>query len=214
MAQLQVEPKKNSNWWIWLLVALAAIALLFFLFKGGNEDKNEGVLTDTSDADSSVAVAPGGPGLDPTTNDWTTVDRNAPNASYDEVTDKDVKVRGTDNYAVYSINEDILFDPDKSTIKNAAAEKLKQIALSAEKRFAGGNFRIYGFTDSTGSAEHNKQLAQQRAESVQNWLIANGNVSKDRISVEPVGEGKASASNATAEGRAQNRRVEVVVKKK
>jgi len=213
MAQLQVEPKKNNNWWVWLILALLALILLFALLRGCNNNKNN----ESKEMDTTAKLAPApatAEGVNPNTDDWSTVDRNVPNAAYDEITDKDIEVRGNDNYAVYSLEETILFDPDKSEIKKAGADKLKQIAASAEKRFSGGKVRIYGYTDSTGSAEHNKELAKQRAESVQTWLVSNGNISEDRISVEPVGENKAASTNATAEGRAQNRRVEVVIRKK
>ncbi|MDB5012168.1 MAG: rane protein, partial [Daejeonella sp.] len=73
--------------------------------------------------------------------------------------------------------------------------------------------RIYGYTDSTGTAAHNKQLAEDRANAVSSWLVANGNISQNRISINPVGEAQAAATNATAEGRKQNRRVEIVVRK-
>ena len=52
-----------------------------------------------------------------------------------------------------------------------------------------------------------------RAEAVRNWLTQNGNISQDRISVHPVGEADPVASNQTAEGRQQNRRVEIVARR-
>jgi outer membrane protein OmpA-like peptidoglycan-associated protein len=112
------------------------------------------------------------------------------------------------------MDETILFDSDQNSIKSGAADKLKQIAASAEKRYSGGQIRIFGYTDSDGSAGLNKELAQQRAEAVQNWLVNNGNISQDRISLSPIGEGNPVASNATEEGKAKNLRVEIAVKKK
>jgi outer membrane protein OmpA-like peptidoglycan-associated protein len=201
MAQLNVEPKKNSNWWIWLIVALIALVLIFFLMRRGNDNKS------AMNADTTSST------IDPLTDDWSSIDRNAPAAAYAEITDKDINVRGNDQYAIYSVDETILFGTDQTTVRPEAAEKLKQIAGSAEQRFAGGQLRIYGYTDSTGTASHNKELAEQRAQSVQNWLVQNGDVAQDRISINLVGEGQPVASNATAEGRAQNRRVEIVVRK-
>jgi len=70
---------------------------------------------------------------------------------------------------------------------------------------------IEGHTDSDGSTEHNQVLSQQRAESVKSYLVAAG-ISSSRLSVEGFGESEPVASNATATGKAQNRRVELVKK--
>ncbi|AJY47458.1 OmpA family protein [Martelella endophytica] len=69
---------------------------------------------------------------------------------------------------------------------------------------------VNGYTDSTGSAEYNQTLSQQRANSVANYLIQSG-VSGSRISAVGFGPSNPVASNATPEGRAQNRRVEVQI---
>jgi outer membrane protein OmpA-like peptidoglycan-associated protein len=70
---------------------------------------------------------------------------------------------------------------------------------------------IEGHTDSSGTTEHNQVLSQQRAESVKLYLVSAG-VSPSRLSVEGYGESKPVASNTTATGMAQNRRVELVKK--
>jgi OOP family OmpA-OmpF porin len=67
---------------------------------------------------------------------------------------------------------------------------------------------IAGHTDSSGSAELNRNLSQQRAESVRDYLIGKG-ISGDRLVARGYGEDQPIASNATREGRAQNRRVEL-----
>jgi outer membrane protein OmpA-like peptidoglycan-associated protein len=68
---------------------------------------------------------------------------------------------------------------------------------------------VQGFTDSTGSDELNMKLSQQRAEAVRNVMMEIG-VSADRIQAQGLGEGRPVASNKTASGRQQNRRVEVL----
>ncbi|MDF3076678.1 MAG: rane protein [Sphingobacteriaceae bacterium] len=211
MAQLDVEPKKSNSWWLWLLIALIALALLFFLARGCNDDKV--ALTDTDSSSTMASNADDNNGVHPMSDDWSTVDHNAGNANYDEITDRDIEVRGNDEYAVYSVDETILFDEGKSTLRPGAEDKLKQIAGSAEKRFSNGKIRIYGYTDAVGSAASNKELAEQRAEAVSNWLKSNANVAEDRLSINPVGESQPVASNATEEGRQKNRRVEIAVKK-
>jgi outer membrane protein OmpA-like peptidoglycan-associated protein len=69
---------------------------------------------------------------------------------------------------------------------------------------------IEGHTDSDGSAEYNLQLSRLRADSVRSVLVAGG-VSPDRVEARGYGETKPVATNATAAGKAQNRRVELVL---
>ena len=67
---------------------------------------------------------------------------------------------------------------------------------------------VTGHTDSTGSATHNQQLSERRAGTVAEYLVAQGN-NPQRFQVLGMGQNEPIASNATAEGRAQNRRVEI-----
>ncbi len=67
---------------------------------------------------------------------------------------------------------------------------------------------IEGHTDSVGSARYNAGLSQRRADSVKNYLVENFSISPDRLATKGYGEEKPVASNDTAEGRAQNRRIE------
>ena len=213
MADLDVQPKKKSNGWLWLLIALILLALLFFLSRSCNKDKGDAVAapTDTSKVVTGVTT-PAGASADNTGN-WNDIDMNAPAAKYDEITDPNINVRGNDNYGIYDIGENILFDEGKSTIRADAEKNLKELAASIQKRFSGGDVRIYGYTDATGSAGSNKELAQQRAEAVRTWLSANGGVTNDHLSINAVGEAKPVATNATEAGRQQNRRVEIVARK-
>ncbi|WP_461488171.1 OmpA family protein [Pontibacter sp. HJ8] len=145
--------------------------------------------------------------------DWNNINRDVPAATYGEITDKDVTVRGNDEYAIYSLDETVLFDTDSDAIRSGAEQKLQQVANSLGQRFTNGRIRIYGYTDAKGSANYNQQLAEKRAEAVRNWLVKNGKFSDDMISIHPVGEADQVASNATAKGRQQNRRVEIVARR-
>jgi OOP family OmpA-OmpF porin len=71
---------------------------------------------------------------------------------------------------------------------------------------------IEGHTDSTGSNELNELLSQQRAESVRQYLLANKTLSDGRITAVGYGSSKPLASNETEEGRAVNRRIDVIIK--
>ena len=90
-------------------------------------------------------------------------------------------------------------------------KKLKQVAASLDKRYKDAQVRIFGYADASGTAEHNKELSEKRAEAVQNWLAQNGNISKDNVSIHPIGEAQPAETNATEKGKAQNRRVDVVI---
>ena len=82
----------------------------------------------------------------------------------------DLEVRKNEDYSVYSLEENILFDTDKAEIKKGAEASLKEISTSIAERSKNGAVRVYGYTDARGSAGYNKQLAEQRAEAVKNWL--------------------------------------------
>ncbi|WP_181307091.1 OmpA family protein [Rufibacter sp. XAAS-G3-1] len=217
MADLDVQPKSSRPWWLWLLLALVALALLFFLLRGC--DREEASTDSTSAATTAGAGATGDAagstdtGASTDDGAWNTLNLDAPVAAFDEITDQDIEVRGNDDYAVYSLDETILFGSDQSSIQPQGIQKLQQIAASMGKRFNGGQVRIYGYTDAQGSATYNKELAEQRAEAVQSWLVQNGNITQDNVSLHPVGESRPVASNATEEGRQQNRRVEIVARR-
>lgn len=209
MADLNVQPKKKSSWLPWLLLALGIIALIFFLSKGCNNHKNDAVTTDTT---ASVSSTTTDSATTSGTHGWEMVDFNAPAVAYDEITLKDIDVRGNSNYGIYGLGQNILFDEGKSTLRPQAEQNLKQIAASIDKRYKGGAVRVYGFTDSVGTPGYNKELADQRATTVRNWLVTNAGISQDKIYVNAVGESDPVATNATAQGRQQNRRVEIVAK--
>lgn len=214
MAELNVQPKQKKSWLPWLLLILGLIALTFFLMRGRNNDEGNAAGTDSTSASTNTNKSTGttGDATGATGQAWGDVDLNAPAAAFDEITDKNINIRGNDNYGIYGLGENILFDQGKNTIRTDAEKNLKQITASIAKRYNNGLVRVYGYTDAVGSAGYNKELAEQRAEAVRIWLVKNGNISEDRISLQPVGEANPVASNSTKEGRQQNRRVEIVAK--
>lgn len=106
-----------------------------------------------------------------------------------------------------SLSADVLFDFDKSVIKPDFTDELDQAAdlLAANDDVT---VRIDGHTDSVGTDEYNMGLSERRAESVAAYLDGKG-IARDRMTVAWFGESQPVASNDTAEGRAQNRRVEI-----
>lgn len=213
MAELDVQPKQRKNpWWLWLLIGLILLALLFFLLRGCN--KSDDATGPGNDSVSTTTGAGANAATGATTSaNWDNIDFNAPRASYEEITDTNINVRGNENYGIYGLGETILFSTGSSTIRNEAMANLKQIAGSLSKRYSGGDIRIYGYTDATGDAAKNKQLAEKRTQAVREWLVKNANISEGNITLHPIGEDQPIASNATAEGRQQNRRVEIVARR-
>ncbi len=104
---------------------------------------------------------------------------------------------------------DILFDLNEATLKDGARvvlAKLAGILLIMEEL----NLRVEGHTDSTGSADYNQRLSERRAASVRDFLAQQG-VAMDRMVAVGYGMDRPIATNETTEGRAKNRRVEIVI---
>jgi outer membrane protein OmpA-like peptidoglycan-associated protein len=86
---------------------------------------------------------------------------------------------------------------------------LDKVAETA-KKYPNLKLRVEGHTDSTGSAEFNQQLSQERADAVMDYLVQTAGVPADQVVAVGFGQTKPIASNDTAQGRAQNRRVEFI----
>jgi outer membrane protein OmpA-like peptidoglycan-associated protein len=104
----------------------------------------------------------------------------------------------------------VLFASNKSTLLASAQNKLTQVA-DALKDQEDHKIIVEGYTDSRGSDELNQDLSQRRADSVRNYLVTMG-VPADKIDARGFGSSSPVADNHSAEGRADNRRVEIVVK--
>ncbi|MDP2109864.1 MAG: OmpA family protein [Thiobacillus sp.] len=104
--------------------------------------------------------------------------------------------------------EGVNFDFDKAVIRPQDYAKLDQ-DVDALKAWGDVDVEVAGHTCSIGTEEYNLGLSQRRAEAVRNYLISKG-VPANRLTVRGYGESRPAFSNATREGRAQNRRVELV----
>jgi outer membrane protein OmpA-like peptidoglycan-associated protein len=105
----------------------------------------------------------------------------------------------------------ILFDFDSAAIRPDAQRTLGEV-LEVIQAYAGSPVRVEGHTDSIASDDYNQQLSEQRAASVVDWLAAHG-VELARLETVAWGESRPLGDNDTAEGRQQNRRVEVIIEK-
>jgi len=103
----------------------------------------------------------------------------------------------------------VLFDFNKATLKPEARRQLAGV-LQTLKEQPGVQTLVVGHTDSIGSDAYNMKLSERRAGSVATYLVQNG-VPRQSIRTEWHGKRQPVASNATAEGRAQNRRVEIIL---
>lgn len=106
--------------------------------------------------------------------------------------------------AVYGIN----FDIDKDTLKPGAEEIIVEI-VKLLKNNENLKLEIQGHTDNTGSAEHNLNLSDRRAATVKQFLVLYG-IDESRLTTKGYGMANPIADNGTQEGRAKNRRVELV----
>lgn len=147
-------------------------------------------------------------------NTWDLTKAKLADVKFEEIKTPGVHVRADSAYNVYEIDETVLFDTDKSEIKPTAATNLSEIAGSIGKRYGTKQVRVMGFADARGEKDYNKDLSARRAEAVKSYLVANGNIAAERISIEPMGEAMPVATNATPAGRKQNRRVEIAVRTK
>ncbi|WP_366186990.1 OmpA family protein [Flavobacterium ovatum] len=108
------------------------------------------------------------------------------------------------------LNENaVRFDTNKSSLTAAAKTNLDKL-IPVFQEYADTNITIFGYTDSTGSADYNLKLSGERAASVKSYLASKG-LSSSRFKVTGLGIADPIASNETVEGRSKNRRVEFAI---
>ena len=120
----------------------------------------------------------------------------------------DIQAVKTERGYVVTIG-DVLFATDQATLNPNGTSTLRKLA-DVMSQNPNRTVLVEGFTDSTGSASHNQDLSQRRAEAVATALGQMG-VARDRISMKAYGQAFPVASNDNASGRQQNRRVEIVL---
>lgn len=108
---------------------------------------------------------------------------------------------------------DVLFDFNKAVLKPAAV-KILQTYFTNDRLAGIDSIRIEGHTDSIGSDNRNNLLSGQRSEAVKSWLLQNGIPSGTILTIHAYGRTRPIATNQTVAGRAQNRRVELILFRK
>jgi outer membrane protein OmpA-like peptidoglycan-associated protein len=130
-------------------------------------------------------------------------------ASLEQVARVKEESRGT----VITMDGSVLFVSGKAELLPIAQNKLNDVAKALNDVDESQKVVIEGHTDSNGDDAFNMTLSQQRADSVRAYLVSRG-VKPERITASGKGETQPLATNATPEGRANNRRVEIIIQKK
>jgi outer membrane protein OmpA-like peptidoglycan-associated protein len=120
------------------------------------------------------------------------------------------KTFGVQNVLIFDYSEKVSFDIDKFDLKPEALPILSTQADILNTYFPKAQVYVCGYTDSTGTDEHNLKLSLKRAQAVADFLTARG-VNKSRLQIRGFGKDYPVESNGTPTGRALNRRTEVVL---
>ncbi len=137
------------------------------------------------------------------------LDRQAAELRSDIRNDR-VSIVNTGSQLVVTMPEGILFATDSATVMGSLMNDLYAVADNLN-RYPNTRIEVIGHTDNTGSASYNMDLSQRRAQAVA-AVLRQGGVSGGRIAAYGRGEDQPVASNLTPEGRAQNRRVEIIIR--
>lgn len=114
------------------------------------------------------------------------------------------------DYLVVNMPQDVLFAVDSAALRPDLTSDIASIAQNL-MRYPNSQIQIIGHTDNTGSAAYNQDLSQRRAGSVADVLLRSG-VPSQRVAAFGRGEDQPIASNLTPDGRAMNRRVEIIIR--
>lgn len=115
----------------------------------------------------------------------------------------------TERGIMVTFDSDVLFPLNSSYLTDRAKSEIdKLITLLAD--YPGASLIVDGHTDATGTETYNQWLSEKRAASVKKYAVENG-LNESRVTINGYGQAKPIASNATKEGREQNRRVEVTI---
>ena len=136
-------------------------------------------------------------------------EREAMNAMQrlDEISD----IRQTERELVISLNGAVLFRHDDANLLPIAERRLDEVASALKEQPNTKEIVVEGHTDSRGSESYNRDLSQRRAQAVASYLVGQG-LDQERVQAVGRGESEPLATNDNATGRANNRRVEIIVR--
>lgn len=119
----------------------------------------------------------------------------------------DAEVTRKDDALIVNMQGGILYDTSSAMLSPGGADRIRSLARTVQN-YPKERIIVKGHTDSQGDERSNQRLSEERADSVRNLLVAEG-VTPSRITAVGLGAGMPVATNSTAEGRQQNRRVEI-----
>ena len=120
-----------------------------------------------------------------------------------------VSINNTGDRLIVTLPNNLLFATDSTAVSATLQGDLRALAQNVQT-YANSTLQIIGHTDSDGDAAYNQQLSEGRARAVGNILVSEG-VPRNRLQTFGRGEAQPVASNLTPDGKAQNRRVEIVI---
>ena len=126
-----------------------------------------------------------------------------------QIGDDRVVITNTGDRLIVTMPQDTLFATDSAVLQPALQNDLRALAANLQA-YPGSTVQVVGHTDSDGDAAYNQGLSERRAQSVTNILISSG-VEPGRLAAIGRGESQPVASNLTPAGKAQNRRVDIVI---
>jgi len=105
------------------------------------------------------------------------------------------------------------FEFDKATLTAADRAQLDTVATRLKTEATTARLSVSGHTDSVGKDAYNQRLSEQRAKAVTDYLVSSGVPRASVVSVKGMGEAQPVADNNTADGRAMNRRTEILIQR-
>ncbi|MDR6790550.1 outer membrane protein OmpA-like peptidoglycan-associated protein [Sphingomonas sp. BE138] len=192
-SHIHIEKNKGFNWLPWLLLALGILALLFALSRCNREDTAAVAPVPTATPTEVVAATPNAGSADALVG----------------TSGLGTYLAGTEPLPRTFTFEKLNFDTAKSNIRPADAAEVNEVAATL-KQYPNARIRIAGYADARGTDAANMALGKARADSVKSALVAQG-INASRIETVSGGETNPVDTNATAGGRFENRRTELVV---
>jgi outer membrane protein OmpA-like peptidoglycan-associated protein len=137
-----------------------------------------------------------------------TLDRQARDLEA-QLDNPDVRIENTGSQLIVTLPQDILFATDSAIVSPGLVSDLQALARNLQQ-YPNSVVQVQGHTDSTGTSQYNLQLSARRATAVANILYDAG-VNPSRVVPQGRGEEQPLATNLTEAGKAQNRRVEIII---
>lgn len=122
---------------------------------------------------------------------------------------EDVQITNTGDELIVSLPQDLLFETDSAAVRPDLQDDLYRVAGNLQQ-YPSSSIQVVGHTDSDGDAGYNQELSERRANAVAGVLV-NAGVQPARMQTFGLGENQPVASNLSEDGKAQNRRVEIVI---